>query len=94
MNKISWMQQQRRPTIESFYGDPGDKPVYYGVDSLGLESVTEYPAYSNGDFAVIDVVKDLDWLVLDLSNFYPMRKTMDKYEAIRWADEYKELKNE
>lgn len=59
-------------------------------EALGIEKVVGEPLYDNGTFYVVDTVKDLQFAVLGhhagVSTLY-RTIPLDKYEAIRVADE-------
>lgn len=62
-------------------------------DSLGIERIHDFPLYDNGMFYVIDRVADLSFVVCMHHEDGPQQMQtvdLDKYEAIRLADEYRE----
>jgi hypothetical protein len=86
------MRQNAAPKINFWWAEAGtEKPVSTFAD-LGSEMVTGPPVYDNGVFFVLDTVKDCEWAVCVVEGFIiqKLRRTTDKYEAIRWADEFKE----
>jgi hypothetical protein len=89
---VAWMRQNTAPKIEyGFVSNGGVKPVTTFAD-LGNEYVVGPPVYDNGMFFVVDTVADCEWTVCisEGSTVVRLRRTTDKYEAIRWADEFKE----
>jgi hypothetical protein len=91
------MRQHAAPKIEfEFVTANGGKPTSTFAD-LGSEMVTGPPVYEAGDFVVLDTVKDCQWTVCQVMNDGPphsvraLRQTTDKYEAIRWCDEFREV---
>jgi hypothetical protein len=78
------------------FTDGTSKPVVqFGLEEMGLEHMTGPAPYDNGDFIVVDTVAHgLEWTVLRVQEdgtVSPMRVVpLDKYEAIRVADEFKE----
>lgn len=95
--KIWWMRKHKRTSFEDMIGwvDSGGSKhaAGDGVAALGIERVHDYPAYDNGMFVVVDTVKDVEWSVLRMVEGKAQHfKTvpLDKYEAIRLADEYKD----
>lgn len=92
MRVVTWWRQEYRSTIPvATYCDlDAHKPIIViDEEMLGLVKVTEPPAYDNGVFYVIDTIKDLKWAVLKDGHVY-RTINLDKYEAIRVADEMKE----
>lgn len=90
MRTLSWIRQNKAPKIEVCLVINGkEKPISIFAD-LGSEMVTGPPVYEAGDFVVLDTVQDCEWTVawVQPGTVQALRKTTDKYEAIRWADEF------
>lgn len=94
------MRQNKRadPICFSFKTDKEKSVIVNGMESLGFEKVSGPPLYDNGDFIVIDTIKDLRFVVARVyaeGNIQEYRQVdLDKYEAIRVADEFKEVLHE
>lgn len=94
--EVSWMRQRRAArAIAAVFMTPNEaREIVNGMDFLGFEKVTGPPLYDNGDFVVIDTVKDLSFSVMrvgeDGSLSLIREVSLDKYEAIKVADEFKE----
>lgn len=94
--EFGWMRQIRASRLVpwGFTTTEEKQHIVNGMDDLGFEKVQGAPLYDNGDFVVIDTVKDLSFSVLRVwedGSLSVMREIpLDKYEAIRVADEFKE----
>lgn len=93
--EFGWVRQIRRNTIvaEEFRTDEEKREIVNGMEALGFEEVRAPALYDNGDFIVIDTVKDLSFAVCRVrgESVTKLRDIpLDKYEAIRVADEFKE----
>ena len=95
--KVTWVRKHKRATFDnmlSWVDSGATKQVTdLTLDMLGMEKVCDYPAYDNGMFYVVDTVADVEWTVMrfhdDVATTYRVIP-LDKYEAIRVADELKE----
>jgi hypothetical protein len=87
---VTWMRQERGLSLPRTSFSPFDKPTY-GISDLGFEKVCGLPAYDNGNYIVIDTVKDIKWAVMAVRTGGAMIKMRDdfinKYEAIEYADD-------
>ena len=93
--QITWIRKFRRSTAVAtgFSTDDEKREILNAMECLGFEKVSGAPLYETKDFVVIDTVKDLDFAVLRVvdGGFQTMREIpLDKYEAIRIADEFQE----
>lgn len=93
--EFTWYRQISPPTIAAQGYSPGEsKPVTDGVEGLGFELVRAPALYDIGEFIVLDTVKDLLFVVFRVDEDGIPRALraieLDKYEAIRVADEFKE----
>lgn len=93
--QVKWVQKvaygQFNASVLSGYELSGEKPVItLGMDEMGCEVRCGEPIYDNGSYYVIDTVKDLKYVVLDNNNSMITEVDLDKYEAIRLADDYKD----
>lgn len=91
---ITWMRKERRAELPAPVSYVGSKPTYHlDFDHMGIVRVEGPPLYDNGVFFVIDTVQDLEYAVCRFHgavNTVYRRVRLDKYEAIRVADELKE----
>lgn len=91
---VAWVQQRRRPALCATYGPTEAVKPNVPFDQLGLEVRTGEPVYDNGSFFIVDTIEDLVWAICysDPRGSICILKTveLDKYEAIRVADELKE----
>ena len=92
--RVTWMQQQRRSVLRASYTSPEVTRPTVDFGALGIEQVTELPAYDNGAYFVIDVTKDLEWVVFSTEGVRMRTFPIDKYAAIEWADRLKESSND
>lgn len=94
MNRhVAWIRKERSASIQASFR-PVSTKAHLGMEDLGMELVTGAPLYDNGLFFVVDTVKDLEFTILwEDEHGHPReirRVRLDKYEAIRIADEMKE----
>lgn len=88
---ITWYRKQARTRFDNFPCPEGDCKPTLTIDSLGIVAVNGYPAYDNGSYYVVDTVLDLEWVVVSWEGHVQMKVfPLDKYEAIRHADDLKE----
>lgn len=92
-----WIRQETRPDFKMDY--PLDEKPSLVLQDLGLREVSGPARYENGQFIVLDTVApDLEFSVIrvnDNGSLSEMRRVpLDKYEAIRLADEYAEAEEQ
>ena len=90
--QVSWMRQSRR--TEFGVGNVEGKSL---LMDLGSDMVSNYPLYDNGMYFVIDDVAEVRFVVMrwgdeaGINMNRPVTSDIDKYEAIRLADQEREL---
>lgn len=94
--EFGWVRQIRRNRViaDIYRTNEQKREIVNGLEELGFEQVQAPALYDNDDFIVIDTVKDLMFAVCRVTRQGDVTKLrdipLDKYEAIRVADEFKE----
>lgn len=93
--QIRWIRQERGLNTSLLFGSQQNEKPCLGMGDLGFEHVIGEPLYDNGLYFVVDSVRDLTFDVLctrdGMPGYFTARTVqLDKYEAIRIADEMKE----
>lgn len=84
--EVSWTQRFRGLSPDAVFGG---KQIVVGIEELGIRMMTGKPAYDNGRYFVVETVAEgLEWTIVS-DEHVPMQVVqLDKYEAIRIADEF------
>jgi hypothetical protein len=91
---VRWVRRHKAPDHIPVGQSDGAKPVtQWDWGFIGSEEVYDRPLYDNGAYFVIDTVAGLQFTIcMMVDNCVRTIKAveLDKYEAIRLADDYKD----